>query len=117
MGIVQLFCNCIFRGDFMDSYFKLQQAIREFWDVPEELIRQLYSICSQQVIRKGEFFIRNGDTPKYMGLNLEGLFRFYYIDKEGHNHLTNLFWDYIFLFHHHLNLPINHLLHSQYNAH
>ncbi len=35
----------------MDAYFKLQQAIRGFGDIPDELIQQLYGICKEKVIR------------------------------------------------------------------
>lgn len=69
----------------MNAYIKLQHSIRRYYNIPEELIKQLYDICIEQVIRKGEFFIHAGDISKYMGLNLDGLFRFYYTDKEGND--------------------------------
>lgn len=77
-------------GGLLESYVKLQEAIKELSDIPENLIKQLYSICDEQVINKGEFFIRAGDVPKYMGFNLDGLFRLYYIDEEG-NDFTKAF--------------------------
>lgn len=69
----------------MDSYIKLQKAIKELWDIDDELIWKLYSICIEQVIKKGEFFIRAGDVPKHMGFILDGLFRLYYVDEEGND--------------------------------
>lgn len=69
----------------MNSFSKLQMAIREFADIPDELIEQLYAICDEQVIKKGELFIRAGDVPEHMGFNLEGLFRLYYIDEDGND--------------------------------
>jgi CRP-like cAMP-binding protein len=74
----------------VDSYTKLHCAIKELWNVPDEFIQQLYSISTERVIRKGEFFIRAGDMSKYMGFNLDGLFRLYYIDEEG-NDFTKAF--------------------------
>ncbi len=82
--------NLYLRGDDMDSFARLQQAIREFCHIPDELIQQLFSICSEHIIRKGEFFIRAGDISKYMGLNLDGLFRIYYVDENG-NDFTKAF--------------------------
>lgn len=69
----------------MDSYNKLQRAIKALGNIPDELIKQLYAICTEQVIRKGDFFICAGETSKYMGFNLEGLFRLYYVDEEGND--------------------------------
>ncbi len=74
----------------MDSYTKLQKAIKDLWDIEDELIQHLYSICAEQVIRKGELFVHAGEVPRHMGFNLEGLFRLYYIDEEG-NDLTKGF--------------------------
>lgn len=73
------------QSDTVDSYAKLHKAIKELWHIEDELIQQLYSICVEQTIRKGEFFVRAGEVPKYMGFNLEGLFRLYYIDEEGND--------------------------------
>lgn len=74
----------------MDSYNKLQKAIKELSGIPEELIEKLYAICEEQVIKKGEFFVRAGDIPRHMGFNLEGLFRLFYVDEEG-NDFTKAF--------------------------
>lgn len=52
----------------MDSFSKLQNAIKELSSIPDELIEKLYAICDEQVIKKGEYFIRAGEVPKHMGL-------------------------------------------------
>ena len=74
----------------MSSFIKFQTAIKEFAHIPDELIEKLYAICDEQVIRKGELFIRAGDVPKHMGFNLEGLFRLYYVGEDG-NDFTKAF--------------------------
>ncbi len=74
----------------MNSYLKLQNAIKELADTPDELIEKLYAICDEQVIKKGEAFIQAGDVPMHMGFNLEGLFRLNYVDEEG-NDFTKAF--------------------------
>lgn len=74
----------------MDAFIKLQKAIKELASIPDELIEKLYAICDEQVIKKGELFIRAGEVPKHMGYNLEGLFRLYYVNEEG-NDFTKAF--------------------------
>lgn len=74
----------------MNSFIKFQMAIKEFANIPDELIEKLYAICDEQVIKKGELFIRAGVVPKHMGFNLEGLFRLYYVDEDG-NDFTKAF--------------------------
>ncbi len=74
----------------MKSFIKLQKAVKELANIPDELIEKLYSICDEQIIKKGEFFIRAGDVPKHMGFNLEGLLRLYYVDENG-NDFTKAF--------------------------
>lgn len=74
----------------MSALLKLHRAIKELADIPEELIDKLYAICHEQIIKKGELFVRAGDVPMNMGFNLEGLFRLYYLDEEG-NDFTKAF--------------------------
>lgn len=69
----------------MGAYIKLHKAIKAFVDIPDELIEQLYAICSEQIIKKGDFFVRAGDIPKYMGFNIDGLFRLHYVDRDGND--------------------------------
>ncbi len=74
----------------MNSFNKLQRAIKELANIPDEMIEKLYAICNEQDIKKGEFFIRAGSVPEHMGFNLEGLFRLYYLDEDG-NDFTKAF--------------------------
>jgi CRP-like cAMP-binding protein len=74
----------------MNSFIKLQKAIKELAHIPYELIEKLYAICDEQIIKKGEHFLCAGDETKHMGFILEGLFRLYYIDEDG-NDFTKAF--------------------------
>jgi CRP-like cAMP-binding protein len=73
------------KSDSMDIYDRLQKAINVLAPTPNELIEQLYSICVERRMSKGERFVEAGGIPKYMGLNLGGLFRFYYSDEKGND--------------------------------
>lgn len=74
----------------MDAYNRLRQAVKRLADIPDELIEQLYTITIEKVITKGEFFIREGESSRYMGFILDGLFRLFYVDSEG-NESTKAF--------------------------
>ena len=65
------------------SYNRLKKSINGLATTPDELVDQLYDICVERSIKKGEFFLHSGEIPKYMGLNLDGIFRLYYTDEEG----------------------------------
>jgi CRP-like cAMP-binding protein len=67
-----------------DSFSQLHQAVRGFdSQIPDSLIAQLYEICLEKTINKGEFFIMAGEISEYMGLNVSGLFRYFYVDRNG----------------------------------
>lgn len=74
----------------MNSFIRLQNAIKDIANTPDELIEKLFAICDEQIIKKGESFIHAGDVPMHMGFNLEGLFRLNYVDEEG-NDFTKAF--------------------------
>ncbi len=67
------------------SYKQLKNTIKFLCDIPEELIKSLYSICKPLHLKKGQLFIKAGEIPEIMGFNLNGLFRLYYIDSEGND--------------------------------
>ncbi len=50
---------------------------------PDELIDRLLNISELVHIRKGGEFVREGEIPRNMGFNLNGVFRLYYIDQQG----------------------------------
>ncbi|PWW81637.1 cyclic nucleotide-binding protein [Prosthecochloris marina] len=61
-------------------------------DISDELIQNLFEKSNLVHFEQGELFQRAGEFPKYLGFNLNGLFRLYYIDNEGHD-LTKGFSD------------------------
>lgn len=72
------------------AYQFLKKSINYLSNTPDQLIDNLFNICSLKRIIKGQHFIYAGDIPEYMGFNLNGIFRLYYIDNEG-NELTKGF--------------------------
>jgi CRP-like cAMP-binding protein len=52
-------------------------------DTPDELIADLFRICSIAHLGKNEHFVRAGTSPEYVGFNLNGVFRYYYLSLDG----------------------------------
>lgn len=65
------------------AYPILKKSIQTLDNVPEELINNLFNICRFNKIEKKRHFVRAGDFPEYIGFNLNGIFRLYYIDHDG----------------------------------
>jgi len=75
-------------GDIMDSldYLKiLKKSMLSIADIPTKLIEELYGICRKRSFKKGQFFLRAGDYSEYVGFNVKGIFRLYYIDPNGND--------------------------------
>jgi CRP-like cAMP-binding protein len=68
----------------------LAKSMRALLDIPDELVDSLYGICKMMHIKKGQLFLRAGDVSEYVGFNLNGIFRLYYVDDDG-NDLTKGF--------------------------
>lgn len=67
------------------AYRSLKQAVTSCSTVPVELIEQLFAICNLVYYSKGEHFLHSGTVPEFMGFNLDGYFRLYYIDNNGND--------------------------------
>lgn len=68
----------------------LVQHIAAIAEIPEEEAGNLLAICRPRSIRKGDCFLRAGDTPRKMAIVTSGLFRYLYVDDEG-NEYTKAF--------------------------
>jgi len=63
----------------------LKQSINSLANTPDELIENLFGICTLKKLNRREIFVRSGDYPKYVGFNLSGIFRLYYTDSKGND--------------------------------
>jgi len=68
----------------------LRKSVKALSKIPDELIDSLFNICKLVHIKKRQVFLMAGDVPEYMGFNLNGIFRLYYITDDG-NDLTKGF--------------------------
>lgn len=69
--------------DKKQAFLILKKSILCLANISEELPKALLDISSLKKIKKKQCFIHAGDCPEYVGFNLNGIFRLYYIDKDG----------------------------------
>jgi CRP-like cAMP-binding protein len=67
------------------AYDSLRKSVLSLSCIPEELIKQLFSICKPVRYQKGEYFLMAGTVPEYVGFNLNGVFRLFYMDVKGND--------------------------------
>ncbi len=51
--------------------------------IPEDRLHEFLSIGDILSIKKGKYYIREGETPQKLGFIISGLFRYVYINHEG----------------------------------
>ncbi len=71
--------------DIEEAKLKLRKSINYLSPLPDELIDEFLKITKIVKIKKGEQFIRAGESPKHVGFNLNGIMRLYYIDNNGND--------------------------------
>jgi CRP-like cAMP-binding protein len=67
------------------------QIIKAVVNVPVEQEAELLKICKIKQLQKGEHFIHAGDRPYKFAFNLQGLFRYYYLDNKGNDFTKGFF--------------------------
>ncbi|MBA4056605.1 MAG: Crp/Fnr family transcriptional regulator [Marivirga sp.] len=67
------------------------QILRSIIELPPQQESEIRSVCSIKRIVKGEHFIRAGEIPSKMAFNLQGLLRYYYLDKKGNDYTKGFF--------------------------
>jgi len=78
----------------ISSFVKTLNAIAEF---PEVQIEKILSFSKIKKIRKDECYIREGEKPKSFAYVFSGLFRYYYIDKNGNDFTKGFFFENSFI--------------------
>lgn len=67
------------------------QILKSIIDLPSQQQSEIRAICSIRHLGKGEHFIRAGEIPAKMAFNLQGLLRYYYLDKKGNDFTKGFF--------------------------
>lgn len=69
---------------------QLIQYIMAVQPIHESEIQQLNAVFTRQTLRKNEIFLRAGERLSQIGFNLNGVFRYFYVDYNG-NEKTKYF--------------------------
>lgn len=65
---------------------RIIEILKSIIELPSEQEAKILDICSIKHLVKGEHFIRAGEVPGKLAFNLQGLFRYYYLDKKGNDY-------------------------------
>ncbi len=71
-----------------DVFVNIIKAVIDLPAAEEEAVKR---ICAIKNIEKGGHFIYAGDVPDKLAFNLNGLFRYYYVDKKGNDFTKGFF--------------------------
>jgi CRP-like cAMP-binding protein len=75
----------------ISMYESLLNTMNFFADIPAEEEKKIIEIVRQKEYKKGEIFIHEGEIPDKFAYNLEGLFRYNYIDSKGNDYTKGFF--------------------------
>ncbi len=67
---------------------EIEIALESF--LPKERIKEFVAIGISIKLAKGDYYIREGETPKKLAFVLSGLFRYVYISQEGKEYTKGL---------------------------
>lgn len=73
------------------------QSIRSVVDLPADQEKKLLSLCRPLSLKKGAFFIREGQIPRKFAFVKSGLFRYFYVDEKGNEFTKGFFPEGLFL--------------------
>lgn len=65
--------------------------INSIVDVPQDQQEKFCKLVSDKHIKKGDYFLREGELSKTIAFVKKGLFRYYYIDYEGNEFTKDFF--------------------------
>ena len=78
----------------ISSFAETLNSITEFH---EDQVKKILSFSKIKKIRKDECYIREGEKPKSFAYVFSGLFRYYYIDKNGNDFTKGFFFENSFI--------------------
>jgi CRP-like cAMP-binding protein len=58
-------------------------SLRSLADVPQAELAKLFALCRPAILRRGEYVLRAGETPRSLAFVESGLLRLYYLDADG----------------------------------
>ncbi|MBT33291.1 MAG: cyclic nucleotide-binding protein [Thalassobius sp.] len=68
----------------------LFQEIKSVIDITDEDAQKFLSLTKEKTVKRNEFFIREGDTAKYIAFVLSGILYTYYVNEKGEKHIVQI---------------------------
>jgi len=78
----------------ISSFTETLNSITKFH---EDQVKKILSFSKIKKIRKDECYVREGEKPKSFAYVFSGLFRYYYIDKNGNDFTKGFFFENSFI--------------------
>lgn len=60
-------------------------GLNKIHTVTRDMIDEFYRLTIYKMVKKGDHFLKAGEIPDSLAYNINGLFRLYYVDKEGND--------------------------------
>ncbi|MTI55658.1 Crp/Fnr family transcriptional regulator [Geosporobacter ferrireducens] len=67
----------------LNGYQKLCEELNKIYRIPEVEIKNIRNVFASVKQRKGDKFACEGDIPESIGFVVSGLYKYYYIDRNG----------------------------------
>ncbi|WP_432664741.1 Crp/Fnr family transcriptional regulator [Wukongibacter baidiensis] len=63
----------------------MMMGLNKIHTVTRNMIDEFYSLTTYKKVKKGDHFLRAGEIPDSLAYNISGLFRLYYVDRDGND--------------------------------
>jgi len=82
----------------LPRYDPLENYLKRFACLPQHEWNQLKELFIPKRMKKNQFFLKAGDHLSTIGFNMEGIFRYFYIDYEGNEKTKHFVSSHEFVF-------------------
>lgn len=69
----------------------LAKIVKTFNNLPTDQLDKFVNISRVKSLHKGDFYIQEGEIPTKFAFVLQGLFRYYYVDRKGNEFTKGFF--------------------------
>ena len=72
-----------------EGYSRLHEVMNKMYPVPNEEMEAVQQLFTRVKQRKGSFFVSEGEIPDAMAFVVSGLYKYYYIDRNGNERIKH----------------------------
>lgn len=67
----------------LNGYHRLNEELNKIYKIPDEEIENIKNVFTSVRQQKGDLFVCEGDIPDSIAFVVSGLYKYYYIDRNG----------------------------------